>query len=96
LSVLGLSGHQQAAIGEAASHGTLDPSLLRSLAPATRLQVTRAFASSFMDGFHVALAVGGGVLLLAAVVAFVYIPSGAHHRDEPETQDRLEPVPVEV
>jgi EmrB/QacA subfamily drug resistance transporter len=96
VSVLGLSGQQRAAIGEAASHGTLDPSLLRPLAPATRVQVAQAFASSFMDGFHVALVVGGSVLLLAAVVAFVWIPSGAHHRDEPETQERLEPVPVEV
>jgi EmrB/QacA subfamily drug resistance transporter len=93
---LGLSAQQQAAIGEAASHGTLDPLLLRGLAPATRLQVTQAFGGSFMDGFHLALIVAAGVLLLAAVVAFRWIPSGGHHRDEPEAEQRREPVVLEV
>jgi hypothetical protein len=96
LSGLGLSAQQQAAIGEAASHGTLDPLLLRGLAPATRLQVTQAFGGSFMDGFHLALIVAAGVLLLAAVVAFRWIPSGGHHRDEPEAEQRREPVVLEV
>jgi EmrB/QacA subfamily drug resistance transporter len=96
LSALGLSAQQRAAIGQAASHGTLDPSLLRGLDQATRLQVAHAFGTSFMDGFHVALIVGAVVLIAAAVIAYVWIPSGGHHREDAGTKEMREPVVVEV
>jgi EmrB/QacA subfamily drug resistance transporter len=96
LSALGLSARQQAAIGAAASHGTLDPSLLSGLAPDTQLRIAQAFGTSFMDGFHLALLAGSAVLLLAAVVAFVWIPSGGHHREEAGPEEALEHVVVEV
>jgi EmrB/QacA subfamily drug resistance transporter len=96
LSALRLSPGQRAAIGSAASHGTLNDSLLRGLSPDVRLRVAQAFGSSFMNGFHLALVVGGSVLLVAAVVAFAWIPSGGHHRDEAPTEGELEHVVVEV
>jgi hypothetical protein len=96
LTALGLSAQQQAAIGEAASHGTLDPTLLRGLAPETQLKVTEAFGSAFMDGFRLALLTGAAVLLLAAVVAYVFIPSGGHHREDADPGQPVEHVAVEV
>jgi EmrB/QacA subfamily drug resistance transporter len=97
LSALRLPAPLEARIAEAASHGTLDPRLLEGLPPATRTGVTQAFATSFMDGFHLALIVGACVLLAGAVVAFVWIPSGGFHRDEDEA-DRAprEPVAIEA
>ncbi len=96
LSDLRLPAQVEAKISEAASHGTLDPSLLQPLSPETRLAVSQAFASSFMDGFHLALIVGAAVLLSAAVVAFAWIPTGGHHREEPEHEGAVEHVAVEV
>ena len=40
-----------------------------------------------MDGFHIALTVGGSVLIVAAFVAYRFIPGRqdleAHHAEEP-------------
>ena len=73
---LGLTGAQQNAIAIAGGHGTLDPALLArlGLSASQKVAVTNAFATSFMDGFHVALLVGGLVLVGAAVVANRFIP----------------------
>src|SRR6266511_3761402 len=77
LVTLGLPATQQAAIAASASHGTLEPAVLRGLAPEQVVAVQQVFAQSFMDGFHLALIFAGGVLLVAAVVANRFIPSGA-------------------
>jgi len=76
LAGLGLTSQQSAAIAAAAGHGTLDPSLLHGLGlpPAQQAAVVGSFGNAFMDGFHVALAVGGVVLLVAAFVANRFIP----------------------
>jgi hypothetical protein len=74
LAGLGLSSAQQNAIAAAGSHGTLDPSVLHGLSTAQIGQVTAAFDQAFMDGFHVALFIGGTVLMVAAIVANRFIP----------------------
>ncbi len=74
LAGLGLSNAQQSAIAAAGSHGTLDPSVLQGLTTAQIGQVTAAFDQAFMDGFHVALFIGGMVLVIAAIVAYRFIP----------------------
>ena len=89
LATLGLPAAQAGAIGEAASHGRIDPVLLAGLSPGQQDAIARAFSGAFMDGFHTALAVGGAVLLVAAVVAFRYIPGrddarAAGHAGTPE------------
>jgi MFS family permease len=84
LAGLGLTAPQQAEIAAAAGHGTLDPSLLASLTPDRALRVQEAFGRSFMDGFHLALLVAGGVLLAAAVVANRFIPGRARAPGRPE------------
>jgi len=73
---LGLTGGQQRAIDVAGGHGTLDPAFLGRLhlSPDQAHAVTRAFTSSFMDGFHVAMLTGGLVLVVAAIVANRFIP----------------------
>ena len=77
LAGLGLTSAQQNAIAVAGGHGTLDPSVLKGLSPAQVTQVVHAYGQSFMDGFHVALLVGGLVLAGAAIVANRFIP-GRH------------------
>jgi EmrB/QacA subfamily drug resistance transporter len=74
LAGLGLSSAQQSAIAAAGGHGTLDPSVLQGLSPAQIGQVTTAFDQAFMSGFHVALFIGGLVLLVAAIIANRFIP----------------------
>ena len=82
LASLGLPAEAQAAIGAAAGHGRVDPSLLQGLSPDQAAGVGRAFADSFMTGFHTALIVGGAVLLVAAVVANRFIPGRESARAE--------------
>jgi predicted MFS family arabinose efflux permease len=93
---LGLTSAQQHAIGIAGGHGTLDPTLLTQLGltAAQKASVTAAFDSAFMDGFHVALLVGGLVLWGAAVVAYRFIP-GRHTEHVPAPGEHA-PVAVEV
>ncbi len=93
---LGLTSAQQHAIGIAGGHGTLDPTLLTQLglSAAQKASVTAAFDSAFMDGFHVALLVGGLVLWGAAVVAYRFIP-GRHTEHVPAPGEHA-PVAVEV
>ena len=52
------------------------------------------YAISWMDGFHIAISVGGIVLLVAAVVANRFIPGRGTVTHEPATEHK--PVAVEV
>jgi hypothetical protein len=63
-------------IAESAGHGRLDPTLLGGLDPTTAAAVRRAFQVSFLDGFQLALMVGGAIVVVAGVVANRFIPSG--------------------
>jgi hypothetical protein len=81
LSGLGLSGAQQEAIATAGGHGTLDPAVLQGLTPDQTAGVVHAYGQAFMDGFHVALFVGGVVLVIAAIVANRFIPGRETHRE---------------
>ena len=54
----------------------------------------QAFSDSFMSGFHLALIVAGAVLLAAAVVANIWIPSGPYRRPEQAIEAGAEPVPA--
>ncbi|MGZ8571591.1 MAG: DHA2 family efflux MFS transporter permease subunit [Actinomycetota bacterium] len=82
---LGLSPSQTAAIGTAAGHGQVEASLLQGLSPEQQASIGQAFSAAFMDGFHVALVIGGLVLLVGALVAYRFIPGREtieqHHAD---------------
>jgi predicted MFS family arabinose efflux permease len=93
LASLGLSPQAQAAIGSAAGHGYIDPSLLKTLPTAQALAVQRAYGESFMGGFHTALTFAALVLLAAAVVANRFIPG---HDAVPQERQVVERQPVEV
>lgn len=77
LSATALPAGMRDAIVDAAGHGRLDPVLLGGLSPADAGVVKQAYASSFMDGFHVANLIGGLLLLTAAVLANRFISAGA-------------------
>ncbi|MGH2530285.1 MAG: MFS transporter [Actinomycetota bacterium] len=96
LAGLGLSPDERASIAAAAGHGTLEPSVLRGLSPEQVAGVRQAFGQSFMDGFHVALIVGGLVLLIAALVANRFIPSGAPSREVQPAEGAVAPVVAEL
>jgi MFS transporter, DHA2 family, multidrug resistance protein len=94
LAGLGLTGAQQNAIAVAGGHGTLDASVLKGLSPTQVNEVINAYGRSFMDGFHVALFIGGLVLVGAAIVANRFIP-GRHTEHVPAPGDHV-PVAVEA
>lgn len=98
LAGLGLSVPQAAAIGTAASHGTLDRVTLNGLglSPQQLAGVHQAFGNAFMHGFHTALIAGGSVLLVAAIVANRFIPHGAPKPDGHAVDRELESVVLEV
>jgi EmrB/QacA subfamily drug resistance transporter len=77
LSALGLDAARAHAIGAAAGHGRLDPTLLQGLSPEQVAAVRGAFNDAFLSGFRVALVVAAFVLLAAAVVANRFIPGAA-------------------
>jgi EmrB/QacA subfamily drug resistance transporter len=97
LDGLGLTSPQRAALSASAGHGSLDPSLLHQLqlSPTQIHGVTSAFGSSFMGGFHLALAFGGAVLLAGAFVANRFIPGRETVTHEPAAEHGA-PVPVEI
>jgi EmrB/QacA subfamily drug resistance transporter len=78
---IGLDVTRQASIIASAGHGRLDPLTLRGLDPTQVDAVRGAFASSFLDGFHIALIVAAGFLVFASIVANRFIPSGAPQHD---------------
>ncbi|HXF36721.1 MAG TPA: DHA2 family efflux MFS transporter permease subunit [Actinomycetota bacterium] len=94
LAGLELDGPQREGIAAAAGHGVLDPSMLAGLSRPQILAVREAFAASFMAGFHTALLVGGTVLLLAAWVAYRFIPGRGQGEARPAAE--AERIPVEV
>lgn len=89
LAKLGLSVQQQQAIVSSAGHGSVDQRVVATLNPGQAELVQRAFAGSFMDGFHLALLVGAIVLLTAAVIANRWIPSGAPRTEPSESGGQL-------
>lgn len=78
---LGLEASRTAQIIGSAAHGRLDPATLAGLPPTQAAAVQRAFADSFLDGFQLALVVGGLVVISAGVLANRFIPSGAPVRE---------------
>ncbi len=79
--------HTAAIIGSA-SHGRLDPGSLVGLSPAQAAAVQQAFATSFMDGFRIALMVAACFVIAAGIIANRFIPSGAPTRDGGARADR--------
>jgi hypothetical protein len=79
----GLDPAQQEAIAEVARHGVLTPDALASIeiAPEQLGAVAAAYREAFMSGFHLAVAIGGLVLLTAALVANRFIPGRAATRE---------------
>jgi hypothetical protein len=81
LAPLALPSAQRAAIVAAGGHGTPpDPHSLAALGPQKAAGVFRAFDLAFVDGFHVALMVAAVFLIVAAIVSWRFIPSGAPER----------------
>ncbi|MEX2557323.1 MAG: DHA2 family efflux MFS transporter permease subunit [Actinomycetota bacterium] len=90
LAGLGLSGAQQSAIVENAGHLHLSGEALAGLTPAQQGAVAQAFAGSFIDGYQLALMVGGFVVLVAAFVAWRFIPgSPPAHAVQPQTEGEI-------
>jgi EmrB/QacA subfamily drug resistance transporter len=96
LAGLGLSAAQSDAIAASAGHVQISPDSLSALGlnPQQIQGVYQAFSDSFMSGFHLALIVAGAVLLVAAVVANVWIPSGPYRRPEQAAEAGAEVVPA--
>ncbi len=82
IAKLGLSAQQTLAIRLGASHGKLPDLGKIGLTPEQTQQVGRAFGDAFLSGFHIALLVAGSVLLVAAFVAYRFIPSGKQAREQ--------------
>ena len=91
---LGLEASRTAQIIGSAAHGRLDPATLVGLPPAQAAAVQRAFAESFLDGFQLALVVGGLVVISAGVLANRFIPSGAPVREGGLASDTPTRAPV--
>jgi EmrB/QacA subfamily drug resistance transporter len=72
-----------------AGHGRLDPATLVGLSPDQVAAVRHAFASAFLDGFHLALFVGGCVVIFAGILANRFIPSGAPGAEHDERESRV-------
>jgi MFS family permease len=95
---LGVTAQQREVIVASAGHGQFEPGLLRGLglSPGQIAGAFHAFAQSFLDGFQIALVVAGSVLLLAALIANRFIPSGAPAREEVHAGEAPVPVPAEI
>lgn len=87
LAGIGLSGTQRAAVAASAGHGQLVTTGL-GLSATQQQAVRLAFGQSFLDGFQMALVVGGAVLVLAALIAFTFIPGGGPVREEVHVLER--------
>ncbi len=81
LAGIGLPPAREAQIAAAAGTGELSPDLLHGLPPEQMADVTRAFHGAFLSGFRVSLALGGLVLLAAAIVANRFVPGGPPPRE---------------
>src|SRR5437868_13090824 len=74
---LPLTAGQRVALDTAASHGTLDPSVLGKLPQAVQGPVASVFGDAFMSGIHVAVLVAGLGVYAAAAAACKFVPAGA-------------------
>jgi hypothetical protein len=94
LAGAGLSTPQQGSIVEIARHGVPNPAQLAPLGLSAdqAASVQQAFKNAYMIGFHRAVLVAAGVLLVAAIIANRFVPGRATVRDRVVEQ----PVPVEV
>jgi EmrB/QacA subfamily drug resistance transporter len=79
---LALPAAQKAAIVTSGGHGQIDPRALGGLAPEKTAAVVRAFDLAFVDGFRIALVVAAFFLIVAAIVSWRFIPSGAPQRED--------------
>jgi hypothetical protein len=96
LGATSLSASQRDAVVEIARHGVPGADQLAplGLSPTQGLEVIGAFREAYMNGFHVAVAVAGAILLAAAFVANRYIPGRAAVRAAAEVPVTGEPVPT--
>ncbi len=78
---IGLEPARQAAIVASGGHLRLDPELLQGLSPDQVAAIKSAFATSFVDGFHLAGAVAAACVIMAGIVANRFIPGGAPQHD---------------
>lgn len=96
LSGLGLSGDQQAMIGEGVKHGSFVTTGV-GLSPDQASSLHRAFDDAFMKGFHPALILAGAILLIAALIANRLIPgSDSVAEYHAAAEGRTEQVAVEL
>jgi len=97
-AVPGLPTQLRTVIATAAGHGEFDRAMIAKLPAATQAAVGKAFADSFMTGFHTALVFGGAVLVGAAIVANRFIPGRADttHRAPAPPHEGQEQEPVAV
>ena len=79
----GLSPEQQSAIVGIARHGVPNPAQLAplGLTPEQGAAVQQAFKDAYMLGFHRAVLVAAGILLVAAVIANRFVPGRATARE---------------
>ena len=87
LAASGLSAGQRAHVIASAGHGQVTPSLFKGMSLQQVLFVKTSFATSFIDGFHIAVLVGASMLLVAAIVANRFIPSGVHTSEQEAATD---------
>jgi EmrB/QacA subfamily drug resistance transporter len=80
LASIALPASQKAEIIAGAGRG-FDPSALAGLPPAQAEAVRGAYGLSFLSGFHLALLIGGLVVLAAAIISARFIPRGAPQRE---------------
>jgi EmrB/QacA subfamily drug resistance transporter len=94
LAQTSLTGEQQHAVVEIASHGVPGAEQLAPLGLSLLQgrEVIEAFRDAYMSGFHVAVAVAASILLAAAFVANRFIPGRAALRAAAEAQVPGEPV----
>jgi EmrB/QacA subfamily drug resistance transporter len=84
LADAGFTAAQQEAVADVVRHGVPSPDRLAALgltSPAQLEVVLGAYREAFMSGFHAACAVGGLVLLSAAVIANRFIPGRVAARE---------------
>ena len=92
LAPLHIPGAQKAAIVASGGHGQIDPRALAGLSHQQTAAVGHAFNQAFVNGFHIALMVAAFFLIVAAIVSWRFIPSGAPQRTE--VVHGVEPVAV--
>jgi len=93
-AIAGIPTQARSVVEAVAGHGVLDKATLNLVPAPQQPAVIHAYATSWMDGFHIAISAGGIVLLLAAFVANRFIPGRGTVTHEPAGEQQ--PVAVEV